>query len=154
MKNRMHRYSLLASVLIFLVIPSQACGADKTSPKSLLVGAMDVIDLDFDPFVPNVPKIHNPEYIRLDTGKNARQLIVVGIKKGESTVELFDALGKMRRKLSYRIVGKNSAGKRIAPIPLSPHEINLTDKELEKLREITTYPMKNELVNEPLQPAP
>lgn len=93
----MSKYCLLLS-LIFAA-PSLAFDEDT---RTVAVGTIDILDLDFDP-APN-PSVGNKYVLEVQQGSSPRQFKAIPIKKGTTSLVISDQQGKVRRKLIYNII--------------------------------------------------
>jgi hypothetical protein len=95
------KYFLFLSALCFL----SACAAAPAMPsvevekRTLAVGQLEAIDLDFDP--KPEPAMSEPWILRVDIAEGSRKVLVAPMKVGFTTLTLAEKGGKRARKFAY-----------------------------------------------------
>ncbi len=85
--------------------PSASVSSAATSDddvRTVAVGTIDILEFDFTP-APN-PTVGNKAILEVQQGNSARQLKVVPLKKGSSSVIISQENGKIARKLIYNVI--------------------------------------------------
>jgi len=83
--------------------------SDEELNRTLAAGAVDIIDLDFNP-MPN-PVVGNKPVIDVQQGNSPRQFRVSGIKKGTSDLIISQDNGKIARKYKYTVIAGELSSK-------------------------------------------
>lgn len=78
--------------------------------RTLAVGSVEVIDLDF---TPGTPAIGNKYVLEVRPGANPKQLRVIPIKKGTTSLAIPDGGGKVRRKFLFNFITNDLSPKAI-----------------------------------------
>jgi hypothetical protein len=89
-------------------VPSGSSRAAKPGDeeiRTVVVGAIDVLDLDFDPNP--VPVVGNTKAISVEPGATPRQLRVSALRKGTSSLVIYGLDGKIGEKLVYYVINND-----------------------------------------------
>lgn len=106
----MMRISLLLGLVVALPALAARTNILDEEVRTLAVGSVEVIDLDF---APGTLAIGNKYVLEVKPGVNPKQLRVVPIKKGTTTLAIPDAGGKVRRKFLFNLITNDLSPKAI-----------------------------------------
>lgn len=81
---------------------SKALIDDEVLEMVVPVGSVDVFDLDFTPSAE--PIVGNRTVVEVQVGNHPRQYKTIPLKKGATSVVFSDEAGKVRRRISYKVV--------------------------------------------------
>lgn len=95
----------LLALALFFFLPAFAADVPveaKSDFKTVAAGTTDVIDCDYEPGP--APIIGNKTI--LEASVSGKQVKVTALKKGSSSLIIFDAKGAIRHKLIYNVISK------------------------------------------------
>lgn len=97
---------VLWGLLLLLACSSvNASAMPEEEVRTLPVGAVEMIDLEFTP-APN-PLVGNKTILDVSIGFTPRQLKMVALKKGTTSVYISQEDGKIARRLVYNVIGSD-----------------------------------------------
>ena len=91
------------------VTPVSSAATSDDDVRTVAVGTIDILEFDFTP-APN-PTVGNKTILEVQQGNTPRQLKIIPLKKGTSSVIISQENGKIARKLIYNVITNDLSNK-------------------------------------------